>query len=230
MLHLLDANVLIDANRDYYPIGMVPEFWDWLLYQAEIASAQVPLEIYEEVADSPDELGQWLRRHEVKQFLVLPEEPDLALVSRAVSEGYAPDLREDEVMRLGRDPFLVAYGLVDSGGRCIVTTEGSKPSRVRANRHLPDVCGTFGLDTCHTFELTRRLGFTTQWRRPEKLPFGWGIAARSLGRSRFGSFTHERRRGPFRPLPHDKCLGGTFTPACHEISPGLIGDEPSPLA
>ncbi len=31
MLYLLDANVLIDADRDYYPIDRVPEFWDWIL-------------------------------------------------------------------------------------------------------------------------------------------------------------------------------------------------------
>ena len=30
VLYLLDANVLIDANRDYYPIERVPEFWEWL--------------------------------------------------------------------------------------------------------------------------------------------------------------------------------------------------------
>ena len=34
MLYLLDANVLIDANRDYYPLERVPEFWDWLLDRA----------------------------------------------------------------------------------------------------------------------------------------------------------------------------------------------------
>jgi hypothetical protein len=27
MLYLLDANALIDAHRDYYRIGRVPEFW-----------------------------------------------------------------------------------------------------------------------------------------------------------------------------------------------------------
>ena len=34
LLYLLDANVLIDANRDYYPNGRVPEFWDWLVARA----------------------------------------------------------------------------------------------------------------------------------------------------------------------------------------------------
>lgn len=29
-LYLLDANILIDANRDYYPVEAVPEYWAWL--------------------------------------------------------------------------------------------------------------------------------------------------------------------------------------------------------
>ncbi len=35
MLYLLDANTLIDAKRDYYPIERIPEFWDWLIHQGE---------------------------------------------------------------------------------------------------------------------------------------------------------------------------------------------------
>ncbi|MDE0019943.1 MAG: DUF4411 family protein [Candidatus Poribacteria bacterium] len=31
MQYLLDANVLIDAKRDYYPMTRVPDFWEWLL-------------------------------------------------------------------------------------------------------------------------------------------------------------------------------------------------------
>jgi hypothetical protein len=32
LLFLLDANVLINANRDYYPIDRVPELWEWLVH------------------------------------------------------------------------------------------------------------------------------------------------------------------------------------------------------
>ena len=49
MLYLLDANVLIDANRDYYPIERVPEFWDWLIEKGELGHVKVPVEIYEEI-------------------------------------------------------------------------------------------------------------------------------------------------------------------------------------
>ena len=166
MRYLLDANVLIDANRDYYPIARVPEFWDWLLHNALQGFIKVPVEIYEEVKDSDDDLGQWLRQEEVKAALVLDDEADAASVSRAVAEGYASDLTDDELLRVGRDPFIIGYALAAISETTIVTTERSKPSRQRANRHLPDVCGQFGIGTCDTFELVRQLNFTTSWRPP----------------------------------------------------------------
>jgi hypothetical protein len=166
VLHLLDSNVLIDANRDYYPIERVPEFWGWLSFHGTTGSVKVPVEIFEEVRAGGDDLAALFREDSTKRALLLTEDVKVELVVRAVVEGYAPDLTDEEVARIGRDPFLVAYGLADIGNRCIVTTEGSKPSRQRANRHLPDVCRSFGIDSCNTFELTRRLNFRTNWRAP----------------------------------------------------------------
>lgn len=48
MLHLLDANTLIDAKRDYYPIDRVPEFWDWLNFHGQQGNIKIPIEVYEE--------------------------------------------------------------------------------------------------------------------------------------------------------------------------------------
>lgn len=48
MLYLIDANVLITAHNDYYPIDGVPEFWDWLTHQATNGILKMPVEIYEE--------------------------------------------------------------------------------------------------------------------------------------------------------------------------------------
>jgi hypothetical protein len=166
MLYLLDANVLIDAGRDYYPLEMVPEFWDWLSYHGSISSIKIPLEIYEEVCEGRDSLAEWLRLPQIKTDIVLAEDVDSDLVARVVSEGYATDLTDDEILKIGRDPFLIAHGLSAPAERCVVTTEGSRPTRQRANRHLPDVCAGFAVSVCNTFELTRRLGFRTSWRRP----------------------------------------------------------------
>lgn len=164
MLYLLDANVLIDANRDYYPITRVPEFWEWLVHLGTQGLVKLPIEVYEEIKDGKDDLGRWARQDEVKQALLLTEAVDVGLVSRVTDEGYARDLTEDEVEKIGRDPFLIAYALAAPGERCVVTTEGSKPRSQRANRHVPDVCSDLGLTWCHTFEFVRALDFKTGWR------------------------------------------------------------------
>lgn len=164
VLYLLDANVLIDANRDYYSMERVPEFWEWLEHQGDSGGVKIPLEVYEGLKDGADVLATWIKRDAAKESLLLVEDVDVGLVSRTVEERYAPDLTDDEILKIGRDPFLVAYALADPQNRCVVTTEASKPSRQRANRHLPDVCRDAGVGWCNTFEMTRRLNFSTAWR------------------------------------------------------------------
>ncbi len=164
MIYLLDANVLIDANRDYYPLSRVPEFWEWLVFQGKSGQIKIPIEIYEEVTNGTDNLADWMKENEVKNALLLKEDVDVAKVADVVNRGYAADLRDDEVGKMGRDPFLVAHALHCSEERCIVTTEGSRPKRQRANRHLPDVCNVFGVKNCNTFQFIRELNFSTNWQ------------------------------------------------------------------
>ena len=164
MLYLLDANVLIDANRDYYPIDRIPEFWDWLLHYGNSGEVAAPTEVWEEIRDGDDQLAVWANSPEFRDNLLFDEDADPALVARVVEHGYAPDLTDDEVEALGRDPFLISYGLVDRANRCVVTTERSKPNRIRQNRHVPDVCVYFGIFVRNTFEFGRELNFRTNWR------------------------------------------------------------------
>lgn len=164
MLYLLDANVLITANRDYYPLGRVPEFWDWLVDCGVRHRAKVPVEMYEEVLAGPDDdLTRWLKIQ--RNALLLDEDVDEALVARVTESGYAPDLSDEEVERVDRDPFLIAHALRDPAQRIVVTTEVAKPKKQRANRHIPDVCDALGVLCCNTFEFIEALDFTTGWRR-----------------------------------------------------------------
>ena len=165
MLYLLDANVLIDANRDYYPIVRIPEFWAWLVHVGQTSDVKIPVEMYEEITDLA-ELGAWLKDDETEMALKLDQECDPLLVAQVIELGYANDLTDDELENIGRDPFLVAYALTAKGEICVVTTEVSKPRRQRANRHLPDVCSDLEVPCCNTFEFVRRLDFSTNWQNP----------------------------------------------------------------
>ena len=163
MLYLLDANVLITANNTYYSLERVPEFWTWLVHMGETNNVKIVEEVYEEIKDGTDDLAVWANQDDNEAALLFNEPVDIAQVRIVTSTGYAADLTDDELERIGRDPFLIAYALSDIGNRTIVTTEVSKPRRVRANRHIPDVCTGFGVPCCNTFDLTTILNFTTGW-------------------------------------------------------------------
>jgi hypothetical protein len=157
-LYLLDANVLIRAHADYYPIDRIGPFWQWLLAMAQADRLKVPREIYGEVSQSPDLLGQWLRQPDVRESIILAEPTNGALVAEVISRGYAPDLNDIEMETVGRDPFLVAAAM-GAGDRVVVTREVSSPKKLRANRRVPDVCRTMGVVCIDDFELWRVLDF-----------------------------------------------------------------------
>ena len=162
-MYLLDANVLIDANDNYYPLDRVPEFWDWLLHHGRANEVKICVEMYEEITgDGP--LPTWLAQDDVRSALLLPDDSDQAVVSQVVDQGYAADLTDIEVQAIGRDPFIVAHAMADIQNRIVVTTEHSAPSKRRQNRKIPDVCNQFGVRWCDPFAFYRRLNFRTGWR------------------------------------------------------------------
>ena len=166
MLYLLDANVLITASNTYYPIDQVPEFWAWIQHQGKLGNLKLPIEILEEILagrKSDDPLLDWMKDKDNQIALKLDESVDPALVQLVVSKGYAPDLTDDEIEEIDRDPFLIAYGLA-AKNRCVVTTEVSSPRKKRQNRKIPDVCSLLSVLCCNPFQVNRALGFHTAWK------------------------------------------------------------------
>ena len=163
MLYLLDANVLIDANRDYYTIERVPQFWDWLAEMSESNRIKVPQEVFDKVVNAQDDsLSGWLKAN---QAVMSPEETvDTVLLQRVIDQGYANNLTDIEQGRLNEDPFLIAYALSDIANRAVVSNEASSPNKQRANRKIPDVCSNFDpeVSCINIFELIRNLDFRIQ--------------------------------------------------------------------
>lgn len=168
MLYLLDANVLMTAHNLYYPVDAVPEFWDWLQFQCELGLVKMPIETFEEVKDGTtdaqrDLLYAWVQRAEVRATLLLNGDVDPEHV-RTVLHHYAPDLSDDEIEAIGRDPFLIAHALAQPQDRCVVTTEVTNRKKQRQNKKIPDICTDVGVLCCDTFAMLRALRFSTNWR------------------------------------------------------------------
>lgn len=171
VIYLLDANTLIDAKRDYFEFERVPEFWDWLQHHGSNGRVCIPIEVYEEFEEAKDAdgkrdaLAEWASDEAVKKSLLFDEEADANMVSSVISKGYCSDPTDQEIEKMGRDPFLISYALRDMESRVVVTTEISRPSKLRANRKVPDVCRYLGIRCINTFQLLRELDFRTGWRK-----------------------------------------------------------------
>lgn len=118
----------------------------------------MPAELHEEVQAGTDKLATWIAKPHVKDVLLLDEEVDQRVFQHVLDRGYGQDLTEDEIEETGRDPFLVAYALMEEA-RTVVTKEVSRPSKVRGNTKLPDACSRLNVPCITDFELYRRLDF-----------------------------------------------------------------------
>lgn len=171
MIYLMDANTLIDAKRDYFEFERVPEFWEWLQHIGGIGNVKIPIEIYEEFEEAKnaegdrDALAEWAADADVRKALLLDEEVDQKIVARVITQGYCQNPTDQEIEKMGRDPFLIAHALRDKENRVVVTTEVSKPKKQRGNRQVPDVCRDMGVRSINTFQLLRELDFKTGWKK-----------------------------------------------------------------
>ena len=161
MLYLIDANVLIRADEDYYGFEQVPQFWDWLFEQCQAGTIKMPLEIWQEVSGSRTQLGKWINDAAVKEALILDEEAVTAVLDDVLTTGYGAGLTDTELEKIGQDMFLVAYARVNAE-RVVVTKEVSAPAKQRANRKVVNVCNTFGVKWMKDYDLYRALGFKTK--------------------------------------------------------------------
>ena len=165
-MHLLDANVLIRADADFYPLDRIPQFWEWLIEKGEHGNVKIPAEIHDEIAAGTGALADWIADKHVKAALLLEEAPDPALVQQALEDGYqARDagFNDSELLKIGRDAFLVAYGLVHEE-RVIVTREVSKRTKRLGASKLPDVCDDWGVNWTTDYEMYRLLDFNLSGR------------------------------------------------------------------
>lgn len=168
MVYLLDANVLITAQNVHYPIDVFPVFWDWLEYQIVQDVIRMPQEIFDEIKDGSTDVEQdalyaWIQREHVKQKLVLNEEVNVQLLQEVMAGSYSP-VNDVQLIGIGQDPFLVAYGKVAPEERFIVTYEVSAPLAAPHNRKIPDACLTAGVPFCDPMKMLRELGFRSSWQ------------------------------------------------------------------
>ena len=88
-----------------------------------------------------DSLARWAEDKKVKN--AFPRTAETRIYFKIICQGYANDLTGYELEKIGVDPIVVSYCLLDPNNRVFVTTEVSRPSKKRTNKKIPDICKYF---------------------------------------------------------------------------------------
>lgn len=84
----------------------------------------MPREIIDEIKGGDSDIhAKWVHHKENKPHIMLQEDFDAEILGRVVNDGYAQDLSDLEIEKIGKDPFLIAYAMKDIRNRIVVTNE-----------------------------------------------------------------------------------------------------------
>lgn len=154
--YVLDADVFIQAARQYYAFDLVPRFWDILVSLANSGRILSIDRVKEELMRGKDELAEWAKKKFDHAFV----STDVQDVIRAYGEVMSWVQAQSRFtggakaeFADGADGWLVAYAKLN--GLIIVTHEQAAPGGAKVK--IPDVCRSFKVNTVDTFEMLRSL-------------------------------------------------------------------------
>jgi hypothetical protein len=157
-VHVLDANVFIEAARRYYAFDLVPRFWTGLEQLAREGRLGSVDRVGRELAKGHDRLADWASSDFGDAFAstdgpeVLAEFRNIMIWVTAQTQ--FTDAAKEQ-FATGADGWLVAYA--KAMGYVVVTQE-QMSADVRRRVPIPNVCGAFGVRYVDTFGMLRELG------------------------------------------------------------------------
>lgn len=157
-MHLVDANILIEAKNRYYAFDIAPGFWEWLDLAHRRGDACSIESVRDELLRGDDELAQWTAEH--REFFRPIDQRTTAHFARLTAWAAGQGYRQAAINAFtGRDADfqLIAYAM--EHGSTVATHERPKPN-ARRRVLIPDVCLAMGVSTSDTFDMMRSTGAT----------------------------------------------------------------------
>lgn len=169
--YLFDANTLITPHRLYYSQDIVPSFWTWL-DQNYANNIFLIDKVRDELTNSPDFLGNWvrdaIRQHNNLVYTNSDQEiiNNFGLVMQHITTCgyYKPASYNTWAQGSKADPYLISTALKynnNSEEPIIVTMERrlgglNTTNPTSAEPRIPDVADSFNVECIDLFEFMRR--------------------------------------------------------------------------
>lgn len=155
-MHLVDANILIDAKNRYYAFDIAPGFWTWL-EKAHRSGILISIDaVRDELLAGQDDLADWARTH--RDFFLPVDQwtaQNLAPLSAwAARQNYSPAAQRE--FAGDRADFLLVAHAAGHGDTVVTHEQPSPDSRKRVK--IPDACEAMGVEYLDIFSVLRRTG------------------------------------------------------------------------
>ena len=155
MQFLLDTNVFIQADSQYYTVDICPGFWDSLKRAHENSLVLSIDSVRGEITNNP-RLEAWIKT--VPSFFVSSRKQEVAKKYSEIIEWvkknnqFNPEAKDK--FAEGADGWLIAYAKVHA--LCLVTQEVFA-EHIKKSVPIPNVCKQFDVQYTDTFSILRKM-------------------------------------------------------------------------
>lgn len=156
--YILDANIFIDAHRQYYSFDICPGFWDWLERKHDEGSVFSIKKVYDELRDSEDKLSKWAEEMSERKFFKIDNDKATIDKVEELRSWAAKGKFEKAAVKefcISADIFLVAYAEAHD---FIVATNEVYNENIKVKVKIPNACKFIGVEYVNTFELLKEVG------------------------------------------------------------------------
>ena len=155
-MHLVDANVLIEAKNRYYAFDIAPGFWAWL-EQGHRTGKLISIDaVRDELVQGDDELAEWARG---RRDFFLPIDQLTVQRFRPLSDwARHQNYRQSALNEFSSDRvdfLLIAHAI--GHGDTVITNEQPSPQAQKRVK-IPDACAGMGVATADIFTVLRETG------------------------------------------------------------------------
>jgi len=155
---VLDANVFVQAHRQYYAFDLGPEFWAGLVECASRGRIESVDRVKIELCQGNDDLAAWANGPFSHAFAATDGDDVVRayrdIMAWAVGQRQFSDAAKVDFAR-SADGWLVAYA--KARDRIVVTHEALSLD-IKKKVPIPNVCRAFGVRYVNTFQMMRELG------------------------------------------------------------------------
>lgn len=156
MTYLLDANILIEAHRKYYPFDFCPGFWEWVEVKHKQETVFSIDAVHKELTGSEDRVSNWAKGMNVSGFFLSTNNNETEASMKDICD-WAEE-KENSFQPRALDEFygsadLVLIAHAKAHRHVVVTNEADRDTKNKVK--IPKVCKAFNVTYINTFQLLR---------------------------------------------------------------------------